>query len=60
MWNLRWLLRMSQWARRPPSWERVMLVFGIIVACLLLFAYERFLGWPEVLTLQGGAKPVRP
>ena len=60
MWNLRWLLRMYRWARNPPSWQMVMLVFGIIAAALLLYGYEQAFGWPEALTMQGGARPVRP
>jgi hypothetical protein len=49
--NLRHFFRMNQWARRPPSAQRVKLVFGVIFLCLLLVAIERFVGWPEALTL---------
>ncbi len=41
-----WLLRMAQWARRPPSDRRVRLVIGIVAACLALYAIERFVGFP--------------
>ena len=54
--NLTWLLRMARWARHPPSEARVKLVLGVIAACLVLVAIERFVGWPEVLTLQGGGR----
>ena len=50
MLSPRWLLRMAMWARNPPSEARVKLVLGIILACLLLFGYERLFGWPEALT----------
>ncbi|CUH53544.1 hypothetical protein [Shimia marina] len=48
--NFRHLIRMSRWARNPPSETRVKLVFGVILACLALVAIERFIGWPDALT----------
>ncbi len=48
--NPRWFLRMARWARNPPSEGRVKLVLGVILACLLLFGYERLFGWPDWLT----------
>ncbi len=45
-----WLLRMSMWARNPPSKERVMLVLGVIAVCLALYGIERWFGWPDWLT----------
>jgi hypothetical protein len=47
-----WLLRMARWVRNPPSWARVKLVVGVVLACLGLFAVEYFWGWPESLTPQ--------
>lgn len=49
---MRWLLRMSLWARHPPSEKRVRLVLAVIALCLLLFAIERWVGWPEALTVE--------
>lgn len=49
--NTRWLLRMSQLARHPPSVGRVRLVLGVLVAIAALVLVERFIGWPEALTL---------
>ncbi|MBU2982293.1 hypothetical protein KO498_10790 [Lentibacter algarum] len=49
-------LRMAKWARRPPSKSRVKLVFVVLVLCLSIAAVERFIGWPEALTLE---KPPR-
>ena len=54
-----WFLRMARWVRRPPSPRRVALVLSVIVACLVLFAVERFLGWPDWLTVNGPARPPR-
>lgn len=48
--NTRWFLRMSKWARKPPSARQVKLVLGIIVLCLVLLAIERIFGWPAWLT----------
>lgn len=43
----RLLLRMSQLVRRPPSLGRVILVFGVIAACLALVGVEKLGLWPE-------------
>jgi len=51
------LLRMSKWARHPPSMRRVLLVLGVVVLCLVLFGIERFVGWPDALTPEGPARP---
>ncbi len=53
---MNWFLRMTLWARRPPSKKRRQLVFGVLVICALLFAIERWIGWPDALT----AERVRP
>ncbi|MCU0900456.1 MAG: hypothetical protein MUC82_08175 [Cypionkella sp.] len=47
-----WLLRMAQWVRNPPSWGRVKLVVGVVLACLAIFGLEYIWGWPEALTPQ--------
>ncbi|HMO09584.1 MAG TPA: hypothetical protein PKD10_18360 [Paracoccaceae bacterium] len=47
-----WLMRMSRWSRNPPPMWKVKLVAGVIVACVALVAAERFLGWPDWLTMQ--------
>ncbi|MGR3486195.1 MAG: hypothetical protein ACU0BF_12680 [Paracoccaceae bacterium] len=38
---MHWLMRAAMWARRPPSWGRVVLVVGVIAACLALLGAER-------------------
>ena len=43
----RMFLKMSQWARNPPSEGRVKLVIGVILVCLVLVGVEMFIGWPE-------------
>ncbi|WP_299884515.1 hypothetical protein [uncultured Ruegeria sp.] len=45
--NPRHFLRMSQWARNPPSKRRVQLVFGIILLCLLVYGVEYMGWWPD-------------
>ena len=45
--NPRHLLRMSQWARNPPSEKRVKFVFGIIIVALLIGGIEYLGWWPE-------------
>jgi len=45
-------LRMAKWARNPPSARRVRLVLIVLALCLILFATERWIGWPEALSVQ--------
>lgn len=52
MFNMRHLLRMSRWARNPPSDARVKLVIGIVVICLILFAIERWIGVPDWMQME--------
>jgi hypothetical protein len=52
----RWLIRASQWARKPPSWGRVVMLLAVIVLCLLLFGFDHFWGWPTWLTVN---RPLR-
>ncbi len=49
---LRHLLRMSRWARKPPSDQRVKLVLGLIVLCLVIAGVEYMGWWPEWATSQ--------
>ncbi|MCX7288223.1 MAG: hypothetical protein NTW20_11895 [Rhodobacterales bacterium] len=46
-----WLMRATRWVRNPPSASRVMLVFGVIAACLALAGIEWVFGWPDWLTV---------
>jgi hypothetical protein len=56
MLNLRQMLRMSRWARKPPSASRVKLVFAVVAIALILFGIERFIGWPDWLTLDNAPR----
>ncbi|NNF71200.1 MAG: hypothetical protein HKN02_03280 [Rhodobacteraceae bacterium] len=47
-----WLLRMSKWARNPPSATRVKLVFGIIAAAAIIWGIEWMGWWPEWATAE--------
>ena len=49
--NPRWFLRMKRLSQNPPSWGRVKLFAGVVAACFILLAIERWVGWPDVLTL---------
>lgn len=46
-----WLMRAKQWARNPPSWARVKLVFGVLAICIAIAALEWVFGWPDWLTV---------
>lgn len=50
--NLNWLIRMSQWARNPPSAKRVVLVLVVIALGLALAGLEHFGLWPDWATLE--------
>ena len=44
------LLRMANWARHPPSAQRVKLVLVVIAICGLIVGAEWLFGFPEWLT----------
>jgi len=48
--NIFWLVRMSRWARNPPSMKQVLLVIAVVAVCVTLFLVERYIGWPDALT----------
>lgn len=48
----RWLLRMSRWARNPPSEKRVIFVLAIIVVALVIVGIEKMGWWPDWATAQ--------
>jgi hypothetical protein len=56
--HLNWLIRAKRWAQHPPSAGRVKLVLGVIALCILLVAVEKFIGWPDWMTIDHqGIKP---
>ncbi|MBJ2151705.1 hypothetical protein M3484_00960 [Pseudomonas sp. GX19020] len=44
-----WLLRAKRWVQNPPPMKRVLLVLGVIAACLAFAAFEWIWGWPDWL-----------
>lgn len=48
---IRWLLRAKRWAQHPPSLGRVLLVLGVIAACLALVGVEALGLWPDWLSV---------
>ena len=57
--NWQHLLRMAQWARNPPSPARIKLVLAISAACLMIFAIETWVGWPDWMSLEAERVPNR-
>ncbi len=55
--NMHWLIRMAQWARNPPPMWKVLLVLGVIAACLALYGVEVLGLWPDALTINPPIKP---
>ena len=45
----RWLMRAKRWAQNPPSTAMVLMVLGIIAACIALWGIERVYGFPDWL-----------
>lgn len=41
-----WLLRMSRWARNPPSGKKVIFVLAVIALCLAIWGLEQIFGFP--------------
>ncbi len=58
--NFGWLLRMSRWARHPPSKRQVQIMLAILAVFLVLFGIERIWGWPDWLTPAGGLRGGMP
>jgi hypothetical protein len=56
--RMTWFLRMARWARRPPSWQRVLLVVSVIAISLVIAGVEWLFGWPEWLTVD--RSPLKP
>lgn len=51
--NPLWFLRLARWARHPPSLKKVMLIGAVLALCLLAVGVEKYVGWPEWLTVNG-------
>lgn len=56
--HLHWLLRAKRWASHPPPLSRVLLVLGIVAACLGLVALERTVGLPDWMSAERARPPV--
>ncbi len=46
-----WFLRMSRWARNPPSPKMAMVILVVVLLSLSLVAVEHVWGWPDWLTV---------
>ena len=58
--NMNWLIRAARWAHRPPGMKRVLLVFGIVAAGLLLVGLEKLDLWPEWAQMERQRGPKLP
>ncbi len=48
----RLLPRLAMWIRRPPSPRRMLIIAVVVAAALAIAGIERFVGWPEALTVE--------
>ncbi len=48
--NLTWLLRMSRWARNPPSANRVLLTLAVVALVAAIWGIEAMGWWPDWAT----------
>ncbi|MFZ5750954.1 MAG: hypothetical protein ACOY5U_07785 [Pseudomonadota bacterium] len=56
--NPRWLLRLAQWARHPPSERRVLIGLAALAAVLAIAGIQWLGWWPDALTVPvRGARP---
>jgi type II secretory pathway component PulM len=56
--NPRWLVRMAQWARHPPSERRVLIGLAAFAAVLAIAGIQWLGWWPDALTVPvRGARP---
>jgi hypothetical protein len=46
------LPRLALWIRRPPSPRRMAIIAVVVAAALAIVAIEKFVGWPEALTVE--------
>jgi len=49
---MRWFIRMSRWARNPPSPAVAKMVAAILVVMLLVYGLERMGWWPDWATAE--------
>lgn len=54
----RWLLRMSRWARNPPSWKMVKFMLALIALLAVIYLVERYIGWPSWMQGERIRRPV--
>jgi hypothetical protein len=47
-----WLIRAKRWQQNPPSWKRIKLVFGVVLACAILVGIEKTIGVPDWMQLE--------
>lgn len=45
-------MRMSKWARNPPSAKRVKLVFAVVAICIALVVIEKLFGMPDWMQIE--------
>ncbi len=46
------LPRLAIWIRRPPSPRRMLLIAIVVAAALVLVGIEKYVGWPDALTVE--------
>ncbi|MEY8118000.1 hypothetical protein AB9F26_06985 [Falsihalocynthiibacter sp. BN13B15] len=54
--NPRQFLRIRLWTDKPPSLRRVLVVFGVVLACGAIYSVERWVGWPQELSSERPSK----
>jgi len=55
--NLHLLLRIKRLIQNPPSWQRAMLILGVIAVCLIIVMVEALGLWPDALTTTRARPP---
>lgn len=53
-----WFVKMAKVARHPPSKKMIILWSVVIIGALVIFGIERYIGWPDFLTVNSRSRGV--
>jgi len=57
--QMRMLLRLMMWFRRPPSRQHLWIIGATLVVVVVVALVEWGFGWPDALTVDRGPRIVR-
>ncbi|MBB3897771.1 MULTISPECIES: hypothetical protein [Roseococcus] len=57
--QMRVLLRLFQWFRRPPSRQHLWIIGATVAVAVVIALVEWGFGWPDALTVDRGPRVIR-